>query len=168
MELNRDELGLSDTEIDTMARDWIDRVGLHGHEGKYPHQLSGGQQQRVAIARTLVLKPPIILMDEPFSALDEPTRIEMQALIVDLWTAVSATVLLVTHSILEAVYLGDRVWIFTQAPGRIAKEITDVPPPDPKESPLLMQKAPEFLAVVDRVAEVFQRIEKEGETQGES
>jgi len=114
----------------------------------------------VAIARSLALKPRIVLMDEPFSALDEPTRIEMQRLIVDLWTEVEATVLLVSHSIIEAVYLGDRVWIFSPAPGRIAKEFTDVPVPVPGVSPLLMQKSPEFLAVVDRVADSFQRIEQ--------
>jgi NitT/TauT family transport system ATP-binding protein len=114
----------------------------------------------VAIARTLILKPHIILMDEPFSALDEPTRIDMQQLIVALWTEVQATVLIVTHSIIEAVYLGDRVWIFTPAPGRIAKEITDVPVPIAGESPLKMQKGREFQAVVDRVAEMFQKIEQ--------
>jgi NitT/TauT family transport system ATP-binding protein len=160
LEFNRAELGLSETQINNEALDWIGRVGLRGHEHKYPYQLSGGQQQRVAIARTLILKPHIILMDEPFSALDEPTRIDMQQLIVALWTEVQATVLIVTHSIIEAVYLGDRVWIFTPAPGRIAKEITDVPVPIAGESPLKMQKGREFQAVVDRVAEMFQKIEQ--------
>ena len=160
LEFNRAELGLSEAQINNEALDWIGRVGLRGHEHKYPYQLSGGQQQRVAIARTLILKPHIILMDEPFSALDEPTRIDMQQLIVALWTEVQATVLIVTHSIIEAVYLGDRVWIFTPAPGRIAKEITDVPLPIAGESPLKMQKGREFQAVVDRVAEMFQKIEQ--------
>jgi len=160
LEFNRAELGLSEAQINNEALDWIGRVGLRGHEHKYPYQLSGGQQQRVAIARTLILKPHIILMDEPFSALDEPTRIDMQQLIVALWTEVQATVLIVTHSIIEAVYLGDRVWIFTPAPGRIAKEITDVPLPIAGESPLKMQKGREFQAVVDRVADIFQKIEQ--------
>ncbi|MCX7013655.1 MAG: ABC transporter ATP-binding protein [Candidatus Sumerlaeota bacterium] len=160
LELNREGLGLSESQIDALAREWIGRVGLRGHEDKYPRQLSGGQQQRVAIARTLILKPRIVLMDEPFSALDEPTRIEMQRLIVDLWAEVQATVLLVTHSIVEAVYLGDRVWIFTPAPGRIGREFTDVPVPIPGQSPMEMQKAPEFLAIVDEIAESFRRIEQ--------
>jgi ABC-type nitrate/sulfonate/bicarbonate transport system ATPase subunit len=160
LEFNRDGLGLSEAQINKEALEWIGRVGLRGHEHKYPYQLSGGQQQRVAIARTLILKPHIILMDEPFSALDEPTRIDMQQLIVALWTEVQATVLIVTHSIIEAVYLGDRVWIFPPAPGRIAKEITDVPAPIAGESPLKMQKGREFQAVVDRVAEMFQKIEQ--------
>jgi NitT/TauT family transport system ATP-binding protein len=162
LEFNRAALGLSDDRIDKMAREWIARVGLAGHEYKYPHQLSGGQQQRVAIARSLVLRPRIILMDEPFSALDEPTRIDMQALIVELWTEVEATVFLVTHSIIEACYLGDRVWIFTQAPGRIAAEIADVPPPVLGVSPLEVQESPDFQACANRVAAQFRRIE-EGE-----
>ena len=160
LDLNRKELGLSGAEINKVALQWIERVGLKGHENKYPFQLSGGQQQRVAIARTLILKPQIILMDEPFSALDEPTRIDMQQLIVELWTEVQATVFIVTHSIIEAVYLGDRVWIFCPAPGRIAKEIKDVPLPIPGESPMKMQKSPEFQAAVERVAEIFQKIEQ--------
>lgn len=159
LEFNREAMGLDEARIDALARDWIGRVGLRGHEEKYPHQLSGGQQQRVALARSLVLKPRIMLMDEPFSALDEPTRIDMQRLIVGLWQEVEATVLLVTHSIVEAAYLGDRVWIFSRAPGRIVREIPDVIAPVPGEDPLQMQKDPAFLATVDRVAEIFRRIE---------
>lgn len=160
LRFNQREMGLSDLEIVERARLWISHVGLSKHESKYPHQLSGGQQQRVAIARTLTLKPPIILMDEPFSALDEPTRLDMQQLIVDLWTEVNATVFLVTHSITEAVFLGDRVWIFSCAPGRIAREIGDMPPRIPHESPLEIQKSPEFLAHVEKVAHEFQQIEQ--------
>ena len=162
LELNRRELGLSDDEIDRQAREWIAKVELDGHEHKYPHQLSGGQQQRVAIARTLSLKPRIILMDEPFSALDEPTRLEMQRLVLGLWREVEATVFLVSHSIIEAVYLGDRVWIFTPAPGRIGREFKDIPPYDPKLPPVQVQKSREFQAVVDHVADEFVRIEKMG------
>jgi NitT/TauT family transport system ATP-binding protein len=118
LELNQEELRLSRSEREGRAIEWIRKVGLGGHERKYPHQLSGGQQQRVAIARSLVLRPQIILMDEPFSALDEPTRYEMQRLITELWNEVEATVMIVTHSIAEAVYLGDRVWIMAAGPHR--------------------------------------------------
>lgn len=159
LELNRERIGLSDEEIDRRAREWIARVGLGGHEGKYPHQLSGGQQQRVALARTLVLKPRILLMDEPFSALDEPTRLDMQRLLVDLWCEIEATVFLVTHSIVEAVYLGDRVWVFTRTPGRIAREFRDLPLAAPGVSPLEFQKSRDFQLAVERVAQNFREIE---------
>ena len=158
LELNRSELGLSRSDMDDLAMAWIRKVGLAGHERKYPSQLSGGQQQRVAIARTLVLKPRIILMDEPFSALDEPTRIEMQRLIMDLWSEVEATVFLVTHSIIEAVYLGDRVWVFTAAPGTIGKEVSREIPYTRDISPLEAQSRPEFKDAVERVAGEFRRI----------
>ncbi len=160
LDLNKKRLGLSDKDIEDAARRWITRVGLSGHEGKWPHQLSGGQQQRVAIARCLALKPRILLMDEPFSALDEPTRMEMQRLLVDLWVEIEATVFLVTHSITEAVYLGDRVWIFTQAPGRIGKEFKDIPTSQPGVPPLEFQKSPVFQDAVQKVAEEFRIVDR--------
>ena len=155
LELNREELGLSHAEIEKQAREWIAKVGLSGHEHKYPHQLSGGQQQRVAIARSLALKPEILLMDEPFSALDEPTRFEMQRLVVELYRNVEATVLMVTHSLAEAVYLGDRVWIFSKAPGRIKKAFTDIFFTDPAHSPEEVQKSRAFLDVLEKVGQAF-------------
>jgi NitT/TauT family transport system ATP-binding protein len=105
--------------------DWIERVGLDPVKDaeKYPHELSGGMRQRVAIARTLILRPRVILMDEPFGALDPATRLDMQDLLVRLWREVQATVLFVTHSVEEAVYLGDRVYLMDTTPGRIAEEI---------------------------------------------
>jgi NitT/TauT family transport system ATP-binding protein len=157
LELQARRTGISEAEIASRSQEWIDRVGLHGHADKYPHQLSGGQQQRVAIARSLVLKPHIILMDEPFSALDEPTRFEMQQLLIALWKEIEATVFLVTHSIQEAVFLGDRVWVFSRAPGRIAREFNDIPPTPPGVSPLEFQKSRSFQDAVDRVADIFRR-----------
>jgi NitT/TauT family transport system ATP-binding protein len=132
------------------ARQWIAKVGLDVRRDatKYPSELSGGMRQRVAIARTLILSPRIILMDEPFGALDPTTRLHMQALLVDLWKEAQATVFFVTHSIDEAIYLGDRVYVFSSAPGTIIREMK-VPPPDrpPKE----MLREPGF---VERVCEI--------------
>jgi ABC-type nitrate/sulfonate/bicarbonate transport system ATPase subunit len=159
LEINRRELGLGRARMREEAMEMIRRVGLLGHERKYPHQLSGGQQQRVAIARSLVLKPRILLMDEPFSALDEPTRFDMQRLITELWHDVEATVFLVTHSISEAVYLGDRVWIMTPAPGTIGAEFDDVIPPTRDSDPLLVQESAAFKEVVGEVARTFNEIE---------
>ncbi len=138
------------------AMEWVRKVHLEGSENLYPHQLSGGMQQRVAIARTLALKPRILLMDEPFSALDEPTRLEMQDLIVELWHHLEATVFLVTHSVAEAVFLGDRIWIFTHGPGTIGRVIGDLPPRDrPAEE---AQRTKEFLDDVARVAAAFKDV----------
>jgi NitT/TauT family transport system ATP-binding protein len=159
LELNEEELRLSRAERVARARDWIRKVGLGGHEGKYPHQLSGGQQQRVAIARSLVLKPQIILMDEPFSALDEPTRVEMQRLIMDLWHEVEATVMIVTHSIAEAVYLGDRVWIMAAGPGRIVREFKDAIPKTRDADPVAVQESAEFKRAVAEVGDAFRQVD---------
>lgn len=160
LELDRRETGRSRAEMDELAMHWIRRVGLDGHQHKYPHQLSGGQQQRVAIARSLVVKPRIVLMDEPFSALDEPTRYEMQSLITHLWHEIEATVFIVTHSIPEAVFLGDRVWLITPAPGRIGRVFEDVIPPSHDSDPLLVQETAEFKDAVGEVAHAFHELQE--------
>jgi NitT/TauT family transport system ATP-binding protein len=136
--------GVPASERRDRAREWIRKVGLDvvRDARKYPSELSGGMRQRVAIARTLILSPRIILMDEPFGALDPTTRLHMQELLVDLWREAQATVFFVTHSIEEAVYLGDRVYIFSSAPGTILREMT-VPPPD--RPPREMQREKEFI-----------------------
>jgi NitT/TauT family transport system ATP-binding protein len=159
LELNQDELHLSRSEREGRAVEWVRKVGLGGHERKYPHQLSGGQQQRVAIARSLVLKPQIILMDEPFSALDEPTRYEMQKLIMELWHEVEATVMIVTHSIAEAVYLGDRVWIMAAGPGRIAREFKDEVPKTRDSDPIAAQSTTAFKDAVNEIGHAFREVE---------
>jgi NitT/TauT family transport system ATP-binding protein len=129
------------------ARAWIEKVGLDVKRDahKYPSQLSGGMRQRVAIARTLILRPRIILMDEPFGALDPATRLHMQELLNKLWREAEATVFFVTHSIEEAVYLGDRVYVFSSSPGTILREIT-VPKSD--RPPKQMQREPTFVELV--------------------
>ena len=137
------------------AREWIDKVGLNVKRDatKYPSELSGGMRQRVAIARTLILSPRIILMDEPFGALDPTTRLHMQQLLVDLWREAQATVFFVTHSIEEAVFLGDRVYVFSSSPGTIIREMV-VPPPTHPPKEMLRERA-----FVDRVCEIRDIIE---------
>ena len=158
LRLNRREIGLDASTMRSKAEELIAQVGLADHMDKYPGQLSGGQQQRTAIARSLALEPRILLMDEPFSALDEPTRLEMQELLVELWHRVHPTIFCVTHSVAEAVYLGQRVWIFTQAPGQIAYDITDCIPPSVGIPPLVAQEQPEFKNAVYVVTEAFRRV----------
>jgi NitT/TauT family transport system ATP-binding protein len=120
--------GVPRSQREEIARGWIKRVGLGGSEGKYPKQLSGGMRQRVAIARTLAVKPQIILMDEPFGALDVETRLEMQNLINELWEEIEGTILFVTHDIAEAVYLADKIYIMSAGPGKIVDEVAiDLP-----------------------------------------
>jgi NitT/TauT family transport system ATP-binding protein len=158
LQINKHEMGLSHSARADRADELIKQVGLTGHENKYPHQLSGGQQQRVAIARSLAVEPRILLMDEPFSALDEPTRLEMQALLVELWYRVQPTIFCVTHSVSEAVYLGQRVWIFTPAPGQIAYDIYDCIPPSRGILPLAAQERPDFQNAARVVTEAFRRV----------
>jgi NitT/TauT family transport system ATP-binding protein len=158
LKMNKKRLNLSSSQQKDRAMDLVGQVGLTEHEYKYPHQLSGGQRQRVAIARSLALEPRILLMDEPFSALDEPTRLEMQALLVDLWYRVQPTIFCVTHSIMEAVYLGQRVWIFTHAPGQIAYDIRDCIPPSQGILPLVAQERPDFQNATQIVTEAFRRV----------
>lgn len=126
------ELGLrnkrvSGDERHTRMSAVIELMNLSGYEDAYPHQLSGGMQQRVAIARAYVLDPAVLLMDEPFGALDAQTRVEMQEELVRLASVHPRTVLFITHSVEEAVYLADRVIIMTRRPGCI-KEIVDIKP----------------------------------------
>lgn len=114
-----------------IVSDFIGRVGLRGFERSYPHQLSGGMRQRVALARALALAPRVMLMDEPFGALDSFTRMDMQEELIRLWQQRPFAVLLVTHDIEEAVYLADRILVMTPRPGRI-KTIVHVSLPRPR------------------------------------
>ncbi len=122
--------GLARAEQDAHVRDQIRLVGLEGFERAFPNQLSGGMRQRAAIARALVYKPQMLLMDEPFGALDAQTRLLMQELLLSVWQAERTTVLFVTHDVEEAILLSDRIYVMTPRPGRIKAEIVvDLPRP---------------------------------------
>ena len=150
--------GVEKSERLDRARAWISKVGLSIKKDadKYPHELSGGMRQRVAIARTLILEPRIILMDEPFGALDPPTRTRMQDNLVELWREQSPTIFFITHSIEEAVFLGDHILLFSNSPGTVLRTIR-VPPPD--RPSIEMQRDPKFQEVVNEIRDVIDRLE---------
>ena len=127
--------GLAPAERRERTQDWLSKVGLLRFANAYPYQLSGGMKQRVSIARAFALDPEILLMDEPFAALDQQTKILLQEELIRLWSDTKKTVIFVTHNIDEAVVLGDRVIVMTAHPGRIKDEVAiDLPRPrDPME-----------------------------------
>lgn len=123
--------GLSKTELATRVNDAIALVGLAGSEGQYPAQLSGGMKQRAGLARTLAMQPEVILLDEPFAAVDAQTREVLQQELLDLWSRYQQTALFITHSIDEAITLADRVVVMGTKPGRVVEEII-IPIPRPR------------------------------------
>lgn len=136
--------GISPTAAEPEARQWLDMVGLSKFENSYPHELSGGMKQRVAIARALATEPRILIMDEPFAALDAQTRAQMQSYLLQIWRKVDVTVLFITHDLDEAVYLSDRVMVMGTNPGRVV-EVVENPVPRPRSAAQFV--APEFLAL---------------------
>jgi NitT/TauT family transport system ATP-binding protein len=123
------KMTVSDAEQE--ARRWLELVGLSRFESAYPHQLSGGMKQRVAIARALANRPRVLLMDEPFGALDAQTRAQMQAYLLQIWKQVDITIVFITHDLDEAIYLADRILILDAHPGRV-RELMEVPVPRPR------------------------------------
>ena len=153
--------GVSRKERHARAAEWVKKVGLEGSENKYPSELSGGMQQRVSIAATLILEPKVLLMDEPFGALDPKIRMQMQELLVELWKEQQSTVFIVTHSVDEAIYLGDRVLRMGAKPGRLV-EILKLPRPE--LSPEMMRKKPWYNELSQ---ELLRRLENDTPASGE-
>ena len=143
-------MGLPAAERRERARSWLEVVGLTGFERKYPWQLSGGMQQRVSIARALSFDPALLLMDEPFGALDEITRDHLNDQLHRLWRRTGKTVVFVTHSIAEAVYLSTRIVVMSPRPGRILEVIDSTLPPDRE---LDLRESAEFARIAHRVRE---------------
>jgi NitT/TauT family transport system ATP-binding protein len=133
------------------ARDWLRRVGLSGFEGHYPHQLSGGMRKRVALAQTLINEPRILLMDEPFSALDVQTRQIMSDELLDLWELTRPSVVFVTHDLEEAIALADKVVVLTVGPGRV-KDVFPIELPRPRRVQEIKFE-PRFVELYERVWE---------------
>lgn len=144
------EKGIPEAERLKIARDWAGRVGLSGFVDHFPKQLSGGMQQRTAIARALANDPKILLLDEPFGALDNQTRALMQEMLLGIWEREQKTVLFVTHDIEEAIFMASRVVVMSARPGRIKADIA-VELPHPR--PYTIKTSPEFVALKERLVE---------------
>ena len=144
--------GLGDAEASREALEWIQLIGLEKFANVYPGELSGGMKQRVAIARALAAKPRILLMDEPFGALDAQTRSKMQSYLLEIWRHIDITVLFITHDLDEAIYLADRILVLDANPGRV-NEVIEVAVPRPRTPTQFLQ--PEFLSARQRLDELI-------------
>ena len=146
------EKGVPKRKAEAEARQWVEMVGLSKFLDSYPHQLSGGMKQRVAIARALANQPRVLLMDEPFGALDAQTRCQMQTYLKQIWMNVDVTILFITHDLDEAVYLADRIVVLSAHPGRV-QEIIEVPLPQPRTPEVLFDA--KFIATRKRIDELI-------------
>ncbi|CAB3968054.1 ABC transporter [Burkholderia cenocepacia] len=140
--------GSSSGQAEREALQWLDLVGLMRFADVYPHQLSGGMKQRVAIARALANRPRILLMDEPFGALDAQTRAKMQTHLLDIWRNIDVTILFITHDLDEAIFLADRILVLKANPGAV-QELIEVPVPRPRD--YAQVNTPEFIATKARL-----------------
>lgn len=152
LEVSGNSKGITGITIEQEARGWIEMVGLSAFADSYPHELSGGMKQRVAIARALANRPRILLMDEPFGALDAQTRAKMQSYLLQIWKNVDVTILFITHDLDEAIYLSDRIVVLKANPGEV-QEIIEVPVEHPRAPEQLLSQ--EFLATRKRLEELI-------------
>jgi NitT/TauT family transport system ATP-binding protein len=148
-------MGLPKKYRTATVTEMLELVGLYNFGKKYPHELSGGMQQRVGIARALAIKPEILLMDEPFSALDEFTKEKLHEDLLTIWNKTHKTILFVTHNISEAVFLSDRVVVLSPHPGRISA-VVDIDLPRPRK--LADRNSAEFFALVTKVRNSFEGV----------
>jgi NitT/TauT family transport system ATP-binding protein len=139
-------------EAENRAMQWLQLVGLDKFADAYPHQLSGGMKQRVAIVRALANQPPILLMDEPFGALDAQTRCRMQAHLLEIWRKIDITIVFITHDLDEAIFLADRILVLSAHPGEV-QELIEVPVPRPRTAAQLL--SPSFLATKARLEQLI-------------
>jgi len=147
------------------ANEYIKLVGLEGFEKHYPHELSGGMRQRANLARALTVNPEVLLMDEPFASLDAQTREIMQQELLRIWNRDRKTVIFITHQIDEAIFLADRVFVFTVRPGRVK---TVIPVPFARPRSLEMKRTPEFIGYVDQVWKLIEEEVRASVMAGES
>ena len=146
------ENGTDRGSAEVEAREWLSLIGLERFADAYPHQLSGGMKQRVAIARALAVRPKILLMDEPFSALDAQSRARMQAYLLEIWRKIDITIVFITHDLDEAVLLADRILVLSAHPGEVA-ELIEVAVPRPRS--LAQATSPAFRATRTRLDELI-------------
>jgi len=159
------QAGTPPRERAAIARRFIEGVHLKGFEKSYVHQLSGGMRQRVAIARALAIDPEVLLMDEPFGALDALTRDRLHAELESIWTSTHKTILFVTHNVREAVALGDRVLVFSPRPGRIVRDFRiNLPRPRSLENHMLVDQAAEIMSVLKQAMSEEQQEHADGES----
>jgi NitT/TauT family transport system ATP-binding protein len=144
--------GMTSVNAESEARQWIELVGLSQFEDAYPYQLSGGMKQRVAIARALANQPKVLLMDEPFSALDAQTRSRLQSHLLEIWRNVNLTIVFITHDLDEAIYLADRILVLKPNPGQL-EELIEVAVPRPRSPEQFLE--PEFLGLKARLEELI-------------
>lgn len=157
VEFGLEILGVSGSEKEDRAMEYIKRVGLGDRGSAYPKELSGGMQQRVALARALALKRPILLMDEPFGALDAQTRADMQQMLMDIWAQEKNTIFFITHDISEAVLLADRILVLSPRPAQIVHDVTI---PFERPRPIMMQTETRFAEIVHALLQILRTSER--------
>ena len=158
LEMNNASREEASREVDV----WLELVGLTKFANAYPHEISGGMKQRVAIARALVNQPRILLMDEPFGALDAQTRARMQAYLLEVWRNIDITIVFITHDLDEAVFLSDRILVLKAHPGEV-QELIEVPVPRPRSA--MQFSSPEFIATKARLEQLIHPVEEKSDTE---